>query len=128
MLAIKLRDPKGISDTRLGRFILSTGAVRAVHVDGGHAILRAPSRTNFEIFGGVPVVGKGLARGIETIEATAVGSDPHRTRTVLVNRQDAVVGQAARILRIVPEVTEGAALAVEQVQPAVGRGDPKSTA
>lgn len=55
VLAIKLRDPKGISDTRLGRFILSTGAVRAVHVDGGHAILRAPSKTNFELFGGVPV-------------------------------------------------------------------------
>jgi hypothetical protein len=29
--------------------------VRAVHVDGGHAILRAPSKTNVEIFGGVPV-------------------------------------------------------------------------
>lgn len=57
ILAIKLRDPKGISDTRLGRFILSTGAVRAVHVDGGHAILRAPSKTNFEVFGGVPVEG-----------------------------------------------------------------------
>ena len=57
ILAVKLRDPKGISDTRLGRFILSTGAVRAVHVDGGHAILRAPSKTNFEVFGGVPVEG-----------------------------------------------------------------------
>jgi hypothetical protein len=57
VLTVKLRDPKGISDTRLGRFILSTGAVRAMHVDGGHAILRAPSKTNFEIFGGVPVEG-----------------------------------------------------------------------
>ncbi len=57
VLNIKVRDPKGISDTRLGRFILSTGAVRAMHVDGGHAILRAPSKTNFEIFGGVPVEG-----------------------------------------------------------------------
>ena len=57
VLTLKLRDPKGISDTRLGRFILSTGAVRAVHVDGGHAILRAPSKTNVEIFGGVPVEG-----------------------------------------------------------------------
>ena len=57
VLTVKVRDPKGISDTRLGRFILSTGAVRAMHVDGGHAILRAPSKTNFEIFGGVPVEG-----------------------------------------------------------------------
>lgn len=57
VLTIKLRDPRGISDTRLGRFILSTGAVRAVHVDGGHMILRAPSKTSFEVFGGVPVEG-----------------------------------------------------------------------
>ncbi|MGB8330494.1 MAG: hypothetical protein WCE62_10235, partial [Polyangiales bacterium] len=34
VLALKLRDPRGISDTRLGRFILSTGAVRAVQIDG----------------------------------------------------------------------------------------------
>jgi hypothetical protein len=57
ILTVKLRDPRGISDTRLGRFILSTGAVRAVHVDGGHTILRAPSKTNVELFGGVPVEG-----------------------------------------------------------------------
>ena len=41
---VKVRDPRGISDARLGRFILATGAVRAQHVDGGHLILRAPSR------------------------------------------------------------------------------------
>lgn len=57
ILTVKLRDPKGISDTRLGRFILATGAVRAMHVDGGHMILRAPSKTHFELFGGVPVEG-----------------------------------------------------------------------
>jgi hypothetical protein len=57
VLNVKVRDPRGISDTRLGRFILSTGAVRAMHVDGGHAILRAPSKTHFELFGGVPVEG-----------------------------------------------------------------------
>ena len=57
VLTVKLRDPRGISDTRLGRFILATGAVRAMHVDGGHAILRAPSKTHFELFGGVPVEG-----------------------------------------------------------------------
>lgn len=57
VLTIKVRDPKGVSDTRLGRFILSTGAVRAMHLDGGHMILRAPSKTHFEVFGGVPVEG-----------------------------------------------------------------------
>jgi hypothetical protein len=57
VVSVKVRDPKGISDTRLGRFILGTGAVRAMHVDGGHITLRAPSKTHFEIFGGVPVEG-----------------------------------------------------------------------
>jgi len=57
VVAVKLRDPRGISDTRLGRFILSTGAVRAVQIDGGHMILRARSKTHVELFGGVPVDG-----------------------------------------------------------------------
>ena len=57
VVSLKVRDPKGISDTRLGRFILATGAVRAMHVDGGHIMLRAPSKTHFEVFGGVPVDG-----------------------------------------------------------------------
>ncbi len=57
VIAIKLRDPKGISDTRLGRFILATGSVRAMHIDGGHITLRAHSKTHFEVFGGVPVDG-----------------------------------------------------------------------
>ncbi len=57
VVTVKVRDPKGISDTRLGRFILGTGAVRAMHIDGGHITLRAPSKTHFEVFGGVPVDG-----------------------------------------------------------------------
>ena len=57
VVSMKVRDPRGISDTRLGRFILGTGAVRAMHVDGGHITLRAPSKTHLEVFGGVPVDG-----------------------------------------------------------------------
>jgi hypothetical protein len=57
VVSVKVRDPRGIIDTRLGRFILGTGAVRAVQLDGGHVMLRAPSRTHFEVFGGVPVEG-----------------------------------------------------------------------
>ncbi|MBW2720319.1 MAG: hypothetical protein JRD94_17750 [Deltaproteobacteria bacterium] len=34
VMTIKVRDPRGVSDTRLGRFMLSTGAVRGVPVDG----------------------------------------------------------------------------------------------
>ncbi|MBW2189790.1 MAG: hypothetical protein JRG93_09415 [Deltaproteobacteria bacterium] len=57
VMTIKVRDPRGVSDTRLGRFMLSTGAVRAMHIDGGHLMLRARSKTHFEVFGGVPVDG-----------------------------------------------------------------------
>jgi len=57
VVSLKIRDPRGIIDTRLGRFILATGSVRAFQVDGGHIILRAPSKTHFEVFGGVPVEG-----------------------------------------------------------------------
>lgn len=57
VVSLRVRDPRGISDARLGRFILGTGAVRAQHIDGGHLTLRAPSKTHFEVFGGVPVDG-----------------------------------------------------------------------
>lgn len=57
VVTLRLRDPRGISDTRLGRFILATGSVRAMHIDGGHVTLRARSKTHFEVFGGVPVDG-----------------------------------------------------------------------
>jgi hypothetical protein len=57
VMTVRLRDPRGVSDTRLGRFMLSTGAVRAMHIDGGHIMLRARSKTHVEVFGGVPVDG-----------------------------------------------------------------------
>lgn len=63
VVTVRVRDPRGVSDTRLGRFILATGAVRAMHLDGGHLILRAPSKTHFEVFGGVPVDGDIDGRG-----------------------------------------------------------------
>jgi len=62
VIAIKIRDPKGISATRLGRFMLATGAVRAMQIDGGHIMLRARSKTHFEVFGGVPVDGSSEGR------------------------------------------------------------------
>ncbi|MEM7433612.1 MAG: hypothetical protein AAF436_00575 [Myxococcota bacterium] len=63
VVTVRVRDPRGVSDTRLGRFILSTGAVRAVQIDGGHLVLRAPSKTHVEVFGGVPVEGDAEGRG-----------------------------------------------------------------
>lgn len=57
VISVRVRDAQGRADVNLGRFILSTGAVRAVHIDGGIATFRAPWKTNLEVFGGAPVVG-----------------------------------------------------------------------
>lgn len=57
-LSARLRDPGGLGDLRVGRLVASTGAVRPIHLDGASAVLRAPSKTKLELFGGVPVVPK----------------------------------------------------------------------
>ncbi len=51
---VKLRDPKGRGDARLGRFVITGGAIRPLHLDGAAFHGR---RWGFdaEVFGGVPV-------------------------------------------------------------------------
>lgn len=56
VILVRLKDPRGYAELKGGRFVLTTGAVRPVHLDGAYAIARAPSGTNFEAFGGAPVV------------------------------------------------------------------------
>ena len=55
-MSIGLREPQGWGRARVGRFILSTGAVRPVHIDGLSAQARSTSGTALELFGGLPVV------------------------------------------------------------------------
>ena len=57
-LVVSLRavDPKHRGEVRLGRFVLATGAVRPVHMDGIDVTGRAPWGTSLELFGGMPVV------------------------------------------------------------------------
>ena len=52
---IKLRDPKGRGDARLGRFVIAGGAIRPLHLDGVafHGRRRG---LDAEVFGGIPVV------------------------------------------------------------------------
>jgi hypothetical protein len=52
---VRLHDPRNYGELRLGRQILTVGAMRPVHVDGADARIRAPSGTSLEAFGGVPV-------------------------------------------------------------------------
>jgi hypothetical protein len=56
VIAVRAKDPQGRADGRLGRFVLSAGALRPVHVDGAQARLRLPHRFAVEAFGGAPVV------------------------------------------------------------------------
>jgi hypothetical protein len=56
VIAVHLIDPAGRGEARLGRFVLSTGAVRPVHLDGALVTGHAPWGSNLELFGGVPVV------------------------------------------------------------------------
>lgn len=55
-LQVKLRHPKGWAEVRAGRFVLTTGALLPVQIDGGSALARLPFGMNVEVFGGAPTV------------------------------------------------------------------------
>jgi hypothetical protein len=52
---VRLHHPKNWGELRLGRQIISAGAVRPVHIDGADGRVRFPTGTSVEVFGGVPV-------------------------------------------------------------------------
>jgi hypothetical protein len=56
VLSVRLREPHGLGEVRGGRFVIATGAIRPVQIDGVSALVRAPSGTSVESFGGMPVV------------------------------------------------------------------------
>ncbi len=54
-VSVGLREPHGYGQARVGRFVLSTGAVRPVPIDGASVLARAPTGSTLEVFGGMPV-------------------------------------------------------------------------
>lgn len=56
VVSVRLRAPHGLGEARFGRFILSTGAVRPVQIDGASALGRLPNGSTVELFAGMPVV------------------------------------------------------------------------
>src|SRR5580704_6495268 len=56
VLTVRFREPHGYVSARAGRFVLATGAVRPVQIDGVHVVGRAPWGSTVETFGGLPVV------------------------------------------------------------------------
>ena len=65
VLAVHLREPHGYAEARAGRFVLATGAVHPVQIDGAHVIARAPWGSMVETFGGLPVVPRFGARSYD---------------------------------------------------------------
>jgi hypothetical protein len=55
VLAVRARDPGGHADAHAGRFVLTTGAVRPVHLDGLHLRTYSDAGSTLEVFAGVPV-------------------------------------------------------------------------
>jgi hypothetical protein len=64
-LTIHLREPHGYAEARAGRFVLATGAVHPVQIDGAYALARAPWGSKVEAFGGLPVVPRFGARSYD---------------------------------------------------------------
>jgi hypothetical protein len=56
VVALRLRDPEGRTAGQLGRFIVSPGALRPLHIDGASGWVRLPGDFRLEAFGGTPVV------------------------------------------------------------------------
>ncbi len=52
---VRLHDPRNFAELRLGRQLLTVGALRPIHVDGADVRLRSPTGTSLEAFGGAPV-------------------------------------------------------------------------
>jgi hypothetical protein len=52
---VRLHDPHNYGELRLGRQIITAGALRPLHLDGADARVRSPWGTSLEAFGGVPV-------------------------------------------------------------------------
>jgi hypothetical protein len=62
VLSVRLRDPSGHGEIRGGRFILATGAIRPVQMDGASILARSLWGPTVEAFGGAPVVPRFAAR------------------------------------------------------------------
>lgn len=61
--SLRLRHPEGYGELRLGRMIVSAGALRPAHLDGAAGVVRAPWGTQLELFGGAPVGPQFVGRG-----------------------------------------------------------------
>lgn len=67
VLSTRLREPHGYGELQAGRFVMTSGAIRPVQIDGARGVVRGPQGTTFETFGGLPVVPRFGSRAYDWI-------------------------------------------------------------
>ncbi len=73
-LTVRVRDPEGRGEVRVGRFLETAGALMPEHIDGVRALGRiASTGTTMELFGGAPVVPEFGARQFDYIVGGRIG-------------------------------------------------------
>jgi hypothetical protein len=72
-ISVGVREPNGWGRARLGRFMLSTGAVRPVQIDGVSVLGRTPAGSTLELFGGLPVVPEFGERSFDWLAGARLG-------------------------------------------------------
>ena len=80
VLALHLREPHGYGDVRVGRFVVATGAIFPVQIDGAEVMTRMPWGSSLEAFGGAPVVPRFGARAYDWLAGARLahgGISPH---------------------------------------------------
>ncbi len=99
VLMAKLREARGLGELRVGRFVVATGAVRPLHLDGAWGVARSPQGSTVEAFVGAPVVARlgprsydwaAGGRAAQTIAArvtVGVSYVQQRERGVLANEE-----------------------------------------
>lgn len=55
VVSVRAREPSGIAEARLGRLVVTAGALRPLHLDGAAARVRLPYGFRLESFAGSPV-------------------------------------------------------------------------
>ena len=80
VLALHLREPHGYGELRVGRFVVATGAIFPVQIDGAEVIARAPWGSTLEVFGGAPVVPR-FGRAPTTGSPACVSRSTSRARS-----------------------------------------------
>jgi hypothetical protein len=85
VLALHLREPHGYGELRVGRFVVATGAIFPVQLDGAEALGRAPWGSTVEAFGGAPVVPRFGPRAYDWLTGVRVAQHVATTVTMGVS-------------------------------------------